>query len=200
MARIPVTQTPVQPRWEDDRNRRKGLPLWVWPLIPLLLGALALGLASRGGEETQRGNTGAGQGTTSGNQGTTNGNQGAANAGQGAAITDMLTVVGDQNPGSYVGRQASFANVQVQSVPGDRGFWIGPNANQQLFVVIDEANAGQSEGRIQVTPGQTLTLNGELRQLPAAGQIPAEWGFTPGTGGAAAQQVYLHARQVSAGQ
>jgi hypothetical protein len=155
--------------------------LWFWPLIPLLLGALALALAARGGEEQ-------------GARDTTNG----GNAATGAAITDMLTIVNAQNPTSYVGQPATFANVQVQSVSGDRAFWVGPNPNQQLFVAIDDATAGRSENQIQVAPGQSVTLSGVIQKIPSAGQIPPDWGLNVGNGTAPNQQVYLQAQQVRA--
>jgi hypothetical protein len=189
MARTPVASVSVGTYRDDDDNRKRLFPLWVWPLIPLVLGLLSLALAMRGNDEPR-------QATTDTNQAGAN-NQGAAAAG-GAALTDMLTVVNAPNRASYVGQPATFTNVQVQSVPGDRGFWIGPDANQQMFVVIDEANAGRPEGQTQIAPGQALTLGGVIRQFPAANQIPAEWGVDAAT--AATQQVYLHAQQVNAGQ
>lgn len=214
MARTPVARVQTQVRDEDDRHRRGGIPLWVWPLIPLLLGLLSLGLAMRGGDEqgaadTNRqravagansedaANGNAGAAGTNG-QGATAGNQGAAGTtGQGAAVTDMLAVVNDPNRASFAGRPATFSNVLVQSVPGDRGFWVGPDANRQLFVAFDEANAGRPEGAIQITPGQTVTLGGVIQPIPPAAQIPPEWGLAPET--AASQAVYLQAQQISVG-
>ena len=173
---------------DDDDDRKQRFPLWVWPLIPLLLGLLALALAMRGNDQQR-------QTATDNNQAGANANHGAAGS-TGAALTDMLTVVNAPNRASYVGQPAAFTNVQVQSVPGDRAFWIGPDANQQMLVVIDEANAGRPEG--QITPGQAVTLGGVIRQFPAANQLPPEWGVDAAT--ATNQQVYLHAQQVSAGQ
>lgn len=207
MAQVTETRGPVRRREDDDR-RRRGFPLWAWPLIPLLLGALALGLSLAGGDDrsantaapdAQGATNNAGQGTTgNAGQGTTDN---AGQAAAGAGLTDMLVVVNDQNQQQYVGQTASFANVQVQSVVGDRGFWVGPSAEQQLFVVIDEANAGQSENRVQVQQGQNLTLSGVIEQLPPIDQAPAEWGLDASNSAALAnQQVYLHARQVVAGQ
>ena len=207
MARTSVAHVRTEHYPDEENERRGGLPLWIWPLIPLILGALALGLSLRGNDDGQQGTTAApnapaannaGQGAGSGGgQGTT-----ANNAqGTGSPITDMLVVANDRNPATYVGRPASFANVKVQSVVGDRGFWIGPNADQQLFVVIDEANVGQTENRVQVVAGQTLTLNGVIQKLPPLDQAPREWGLNASNSAALAnQQVYLHASQVLAGR
>lgn len=200
MARIPVAQVPVRPRRDDDHDRRKGIPLWVWPLIPLLLGALALGLSLNRDDE-QRAETGA-----QGNPPAQNtGNQGAGNntgqTGNGAPLTDMLQVAGSPNAASFAGRPASFVNVPVQSVVGDTGFFVGPSANQQLFVAIDEGAANQGEGRVQVQPGQAVTLSGVIDRLPPLEQAPAEWGLNASNSAQFAnQQVYLRANQVVIGQ
>jgi hypothetical protein len=210
MARIPVGRVAHIERRDDEHERRGGIPLWAWPLIPLLLGALALGLSLRGNDngsaQTNRQPAAAGN-VNNNNAGNTTNNAGqnsAANGNQaadGQGLTDMLVVVNDENQAALAGRPALFANVRVQSVVGDRGFWIGPDQTQQLFVVMDEANVGQSEGQIQVQPGQTLTLNGVIEKLPPIGQAPAEWGLDASNGEALAnQQVYLHANQVVAGQ
>ena len=196
MARIPVGRVAVTDRRDDEHERTGGIPLWVWPLIPLILGALALGLSLRGNDDdlAQTRSVPVAPAENNADQdSTTNGNQAAA----GAGLTDMLVVVNDQNQAALVGRSALFANVRVQSVVGDRGFWIGPDQTQQLFVVIDEANVGLAEGQIQVVPGQTLTLSGEIEQLPPLEQAPPEWGLDASNSAALAnQQVYLHANQV----
>ena len=192
MARIPVARVPVVERRDAEHERRSGLPLWVWPLIPLLLGALALGMSLRGDDQTR---------TTAAPNSATEGTTANDQAATGDALTDMLVVANSDDQTMYAGRQASFANVKVQSVVGDRGFWIGPNARRQLFVVIDEANAGQAENAVQVAPGQTLTVNGVLEELPPLDQAPAEWGLDDSSSAALAnQQVYLHAAQVIQGQ
>ena len=172
MARITAQQLPPQDNVVERRRvepERRAIPVWVWPLIPLLLGALALGMSLNDTDEPARGNK----------------------------VTDMLAVVGDNDQAGYADRRASFANVTVQSVVGDRGFWIGPDAARQLFVVIDEANAGISDNAVQIVPGQVLTVNGELERLPSLDQAPAEWGLDASSSAVlAGQEVYLHATEV----
>ncbi len=196
MARIPVGRVAVTDRRDDEHERKRGLPLWFWPIIPLLLGALALGLSLRDNDDNRARTSSAPvapAGNNAGQDSTTNGDQAAT----GNGLTDMLVVVNDQNQAALAGRPALFANVRVQSVVGDRGFWIGPDQTRQLFVVMDEANVGQAEGQIQVAPGQTLTLNGVIEQLPPLEQAPPEWGLDASNSAALAnQQVYLHANQV----
>jgi hypothetical protein len=163
MTRGPV----VEQRPGRAGSRRDDIPLWIWPLALILLGALALGMSLSAGDE------------------------------QAGPVTDMLVVANDSDQEEYAGQQASFANVMVQSVAGDRGFWIGPDAEQQLFVVIDEANAGRSENSVQIAPGQMLTLNGVLEELPPLDQIPPEWGLdAPNSAALDGEEIYLHATQV----
>lgn len=200
MARIPVARVRTERRPDEEDQRKGGLPLWIWPLIPLLLGALALGLSLRGNDAARTDTTAAPNATAAAGATGQDTTGNSAQAGTGA-LTDMLSVVNDGNQAAYVGRPASFANVNVQSVVGDRGFWIGPNATQQLFVVIDEANVGVAENRVQVVPGQTLTLGGVIQRLPPLDQAPPEWGLNASNSAALAnQQVYLQATQVVAGQ
>src|SRR5437868_2001064 len=97
MAQIPMQRGTVAERQKIEPEHDRGLPLWVWPLIPLILGALALGLSLKGD-----------------------------NNDRGTVVTDMLAVADDADQSKYVNQNASFANVTVQSVVGDRGFWIGP--------------------------------------------------------------------------
>lgn len=209
MARIPVGRVTHIERRDDEHERRGGIPLWAWPLIPLLLGALALGLSLRdndnesGQTNRQPAPAGNANNNNAGNNANDAGQNSAANGNQatGQGLTDMLVVVNDENQAALAGRPALFANVRVQSVVGDRGFWIGPDQSQQLFVVMNEGNVGQAEGQIQVEPGQTLTLNGVIEKLPPLDQAPAEWGLDASSGEALAnQQVYLQANQVVAGQ
>jgi hypothetical protein len=169
MARIPLQRGTVVERQKIEPEHGRGLALWVWPLIPLILGALALGLSLKGDDNDR-----------------------------GMVVTDMPAVADDADQSKYVNQNASFANVTVQSVVGDRGFWIGPDTSRQLFVVIDENNAGKSDNIVQVVPGQVLTVSGQLEKLPPLDQAPAEWGLDASSSAALAnQQVYLHATHVA---
>lgn len=173
MANMKVEHVGVGAQRDQRRERRHDIPLWVLPLIPLVLGALALAFSLH-----------------SDNRASTNQNM----------LTDMRVVVNDPNQAAYVGRNATFANVTVQSVAGDRGFWVGPNANEQLFVVRDDSNAGSTNNQIQVTPGQRITLGGDIEKLPPLDQAPANWGLNASNRTALQnQQVYLHATQVTSG-
>ena len=121
----------------------------------------------------------------------------------GAPLTDMLVVVDAANPESLAGRPATFADVMVQSVPGDKTFWVGPNKEKQLFVVLEEdPSAGPVEGQVDVNEGQTVTVIGEIRRLPSMAEARAQWGLSETNSAELEnQQLYLSARKVNiAGQ
>jgi hypothetical protein len=76
-------------------------------------------------------------------------------------ITDVVVIASAPDQQSLVNRQVQFANVPVQSVIGDRTFWVGSGNDQRLLVVLDEAlDSGNTERALDVNAGQTLTMNG----------------------------------------
>lgn len=84
-------------------------------------------------------------------------------------LTDVVAVVTAVDPMPLVGRQVQLTGVPVQSVPGDSTFWVGPSESQRLLVVLDEQPTPGTpvEGRVDVDPGQMVTVTGTLRQMPA---------------------------------
>lgn len=83
-----------------------------------------------------------------------------------APITDVLVVVVPERV-PLVGRRVALADARVQTVTGARTFWIGPDPERQLFVVLDSSAVVDSAGRaMDVEPGQTVSVMGVLRALP----------------------------------
>ena len=190
MARIPV------------ERKRTGIPWWAWLLLALAVAALLwflFDLFNRDPTEARDLNVEVPAVTAApaGEQ------AGAAPAGEqaGAAaapITDMLIIVDTPDKASLVGKRVQFTNVTVQSVVGDKTFWIGPSKDQQLFVVLEEdPSAGATEGQVDVNAGQTVTITGEIRKLPSMEEARSQWGLSEAnTAELENQQVYLHAQQV----
>ncbi len=113
-------------------------------------------------------------------------------------ITDVVVVTTTQDQQSLVNRQVQLTNTPVQSVTGDRTFWVGPSNTQQMLVVLDEAlDSGSTEKRLDVNAGQTLTINGLIRPMPNMADAQKQWGLSAAEAEALkSQKVYLQASQV----
>ncbi|BAY09672.1 hypothetical protein [Calothrix sp. NIES-2098] len=113
-------------------------------------------------------------------------------------ITDVL-VITNANKQTLVNRPVQFSNVRVQSVVGDRTFWVGSSNTQRVFVVLaPKLDAGSAEQKIVVKPGQTLDLAGVLKSVPSVKQAQQQWkGLTATEAqGLKNQVVYLEANQI----
>ena len=113
-------------------------------------------------------------------------------------ITDVVVIASAPDQESLVNRQVQFANVPVQSVIGDRTFWVGSGNDQRLLVVLDEAlDSGNTERALDVNAGQTLTMNGIVRRMPNAADAQKQWGLSATEANSLQnQRVYLQASQV----
>ncbi len=196
-------------------RRRRGIPWWIWLLIALAVAALiwllfAL-LSDEWGENPAGGEGEAGNApaTTTAQQGeaTTAAQEGGAEApattdqqaaAAGEPITDVLVIVTEPDRQVLVGRQVQFAGVNVQSVVGDRTFWVGPSQDQQLFVVLDEElDASGAEGRVDVNTGQTIAITGTIRRLPSVEEAQRQWGLSEATAAELEnEEIFLSAERV----
>lgn len=111
-------------------------------------------------------------------------------------ITDVVAIVAIPNRLPLVGRRVQFTNVNVQSVVGDKTFWIGPSAEQRVFVVLNEVPTPGTpiEGRYDINAGQTINVTGTLVRMPDANTAKDLWG-EPGGNASASEQVYLFAQK-----
>ncbi len=124
----------------------------------------------------------------------------AAPTGNGTAaepLFDMLAIVNTPAQAPLIGRPVVFQNVRVQSVPGDRAFWVGPSAGQQVLVVLDEVGTPgtPTEGRYDINPGQDITIFGQVRPFPGATAAQQNWGVA-NDALLGQQQVYIHADRI----
>jgi len=113
-------------------------------------------------------------------------------------ITDVL-VITNANKQTLVNKPVDFKNVNVQSVVGDRTFWVGANNTQRVFVVLaPNLDAGTTENKVVVKPGQTLDLTGVLKAVPSVKQAQQQWkGLTAAEAqGLKNQILYLEADQI----
>lgn len=114
-------------------------------------------------------------------------------------ITNVTVITTTPNQQVLVDRQVKFTDVQVQSVVGDRTFWVGSNNNERLFVVLAEPlDAGAAENQVVVKSGQTLDLTGMLRPMPTVQQAQQQWSLSPAEAQALQNQtLYLQAQQIN---
>lgn len=81
-------------------------------------------------------------------------------------ITDVLLIVVPERA-PLIGRRVALGDMKVQTVTGPRTFWVGPDSERQLFVVLDSSAVTDSAQRaMNVEPGQTVSVTGVVRGLP----------------------------------
>ncbi|MFB2934571.1 hypothetical protein ACE1B6_04775 [Aerosakkonemataceae cyanobacterium BLCC-F154] len=119
-------------------------------------------------------------------------------AGSSEPITDVSVITNTSDRQSILNKQVQLTNVTVQTVNGDRTFWIGQPNGQPVFVVLEPPlDAGSAENKIVIKPGQTLNLTGVLKPLPTDTQAQQQWGLSPAeTQRLQNQALYLQAGQV----
>jgi hypothetical protein len=113
-------------------------------------------------------------------------------------ITDVL-VITNANKQTLIDKPVQFTNVKVQSVVGDRTFWVGSSNAQRVFVVLaPNLDEGTVENKVVVKPGQTLDLAGVLKPVPSVKQAQQQWkGLTATEAqGLKEQIIYLQANQI----
>lgn len=176
MAEIPVQQ-------------KSGIPWWVWLLLGLLVIGLLVWLFTRDDDDR----VGASQAEqpvaiapvadpamdTNMAVGTAAPAGATGAAGDTGPITDLAAIAGAGDMSALVGRNVQLSNVRVQSVVGDRTFWVEGEGGQRAFVVLNEQPTPDRpgvEGRYDVTQGQVLNVSGIMRSVdePAFGGQPIE--------------------------
>lgn len=115
-------------------------------------------------------------------------------------IREVVVITQTPDRQSLVGRRVQFTGVSVESVNGDRTFWVGRSNNERLFVVLDQGlDLGKAEQQVQIKPGQTLDLTGVLQPMPTSQQAQQQWKGLDATEAQAlnGQTVYLQADTIN---
>lgn len=113
-------------------------------------------------------------------------------------LTDLAFLLNAPDPEAFIGQQVRLENVRVLRVPGDVAFWVGPNADQQLLVILDETptpNDPTTEGRYDINPGQVINIYGEARAFPGVEEAIQQWNVSD-EAQLEQQRVYVHADQL----
>ena len=116
----------------------------------------------------------------------------------GEPITDIVAVVTVPDRQPLVGRRLTVSGVKVQTVTGPNTFWVGPNPDQQLFVVRADSARAAADGTARVGPGQMVSVSGVVRQLPDdLGSVRSAWSLsTANEATLTRERVYLDADTV----
>ena len=97
----------------------------------------------------------------------------------GGEITDFAMLENTANPQTLVGKTVNLNNLKVQSVVGDRTFYVGPSASQRVFIVMDEMATpnDKTEGKYDITAGQTInSLTGTVEKMPSVEEANQRFG------------------------
>ena len=204
-------------------QEKKGLPIWLWPLLALLLlGLLFFFLRPHGQNNTAQQTATppaaaptapavadattaapvAGGTDTSGkdikvHSGTdiTTAKPGQASV-PGVPLSDVVAFATAADATTFIGRKAKLTNVQVQKVITDRAFFVGPSAQQQMLVLLDKGmDAGASGGsKVTIAAGQPVSLIGVVEALPTQEAVNQTYGVSTADFAAIQdQKAYLHA-------
>ncbi len=106
-------------------------------------------------------------------------------------ITDGLMIISTPNRAALVGRSVALFDVKVQTVVGKTTFWVGPNPNQQMFVVADPNMANLDQLRV----GQTMSVAGVIEAMPSdLSSVRTLWSLSSANESTMAREVvYLRA-------
>lgn len=113
-------------------------------------------------------------------------------------VTDLLIIVDTDDPDSLVGRRVKLESVAVQSVVGDKTFWVGPSKDQQLFVFLEEkVDPAGAEGQVDVNEGQQVTITGTVEKLPPIEQARKQFDLSEkNSADLKGEKLYVRAAQV----
>jgi hypothetical protein len=121
-------------------------------------------------------------------------------AAESASVNDLQAILSASDKLSLVGKDVQLERVQVQSVVGDQSFWIGPSANQLVFVTFAElpTPGTAKEGQVAIKSGQRLSLKGTIRSMPALSDDWLKQNSLDQKAGMAlkAQPIYIQARDI----
>ena len=183
---------------------KRRLAIFLVAALVSVFGAAACGGEEEAGDEGGGGEGGAGGDTTVGDTtlqggGNTVGDttmQDGTTAEQ--PITDVETLLAEPNKQSLVGRPVRLTGVSVPAVVGDITFLVGPNEDQAVPAVLEDELAGeQPDTAVNINPGQTIALTGEVREFPSVEEAQRVFGLS---GAEAAelqnQGIYLLAEEV----
>ncbi|MEO8725511.1 MAG: hypothetical protein ABI383_05255 [Acidobacteriaceae bacterium] len=81
---------------------------------------------------------------------------------------------------SYIGKQVTLSQVQIQGSAGDSAWWVGPSNMQELLVVTPQNVHPTKSGGAQTTlnNGDLVNITGTVKQAPPTQQAQQHWGLS----------------------
>lgn len=174
----------------EIKIKKTATPWWVWAIIAVLAAAVIWWFVARQNDDgayeeaVPATPVAEGEAAASREAGSTEG-----------PVTDLTLLLESEASPSLVGREVRLQGVKVQSMVGDATFWVGPDSERRIFVVLDEeipAPPPDVEGRVNVNAGQTVDVQGVVRDaadLPSGDVLDAE-----GQRALSGQTIYVWAR------
>jgi hypothetical protein len=119
----------------------------------------------------------------------------------GGTIVDVKDVTGANDRQDLVGRDVRIMSARVQSLAGDRAFWIGPDQNHRVFVAVDATSVDSAIGTDRgLHAGDLVAITGTLKQAPKSGGDVkmTDWGHIDDAdaNALASRQVYIWAKSL----
>lgn len=83
------------------------------------------------------------------------------------------------DPASLIGRNAKLTDVMVRKVLTDRAFFVGTSDTQQMLVLLDKGmDAAAGAGKVPIVAGKPVSLTGIVEALPTQEAVNQQYGVT----------------------
>jgi hypothetical protein len=108
---------------------------------------------------------------------------------------DVMVLVNSRSAADFPG-QVQLPSVEVQTVPGDQVFSVGPTPAHSVLVKIDEGGPG-GEGALTMRPGQRVAISGTVTPISSFDELRRQLGVTGYEAGRLGNSsLMLHAKAV----
>ncbi len=79
---------------------------------------------------------------------------------------------------SFVGRRIRLEAVNVQSVVGDRAFYVGTSPGKRILIIFQEEATPNTtvEGKVDIDRGQKVSIDGVVRAMPPVEEAKRQFG------------------------
>ena len=115
-------------------------------------------------------------------------------------VSDAAMLVGELDKPTLIGRRAELTDLKVESLVGDRAFYVLPGGStRRMLVILDrKLNEGAADAELKILPGQTLNIRGLIEKLPDTEEVASRFGVEGEEADALkGEAIYLHADQVT---